>query len=154
MSKAPKPTKNKPKPKKKKGKEDPKKTKAKKGKKGRSDIKLDLSVNELSHLRNLMTVAVEMGDLRSISSILAEEYGPLTAGGEHGLYAKVVEACEVMNIPTEDDAPDYVIRSEVTFSLAEISNEPTKQEPFAPLFYFDDEDDNEDEESFEDDEDN
>jgi hypothetical protein len=68
---------------------------------------LTVNFEELVHLRDLFSVSLPPDMASTVSQFLA------TAEGKHfheiKLWNKISQLCQSVGIPTEDDAPDYVI---------------------------------------------
>lgn len=68
---------------------------------------LNLTLGELMHLRDLFAVVLPPDGKSTVSGALADLSG--TSAIEELLWQKIAHACKQTGIPTEGDAPDFVI---------------------------------------------
>ncbi len=68
---------------------------------------LELTMHELVHLRDLMSIMLPPYGDRTVSAALADTNGRSCSDG--ALWNKLTELCKSAGIPTGPSAPDYVI---------------------------------------------
>ncbi len=68
---------------------------------------LQLTMHELVHIRDLMTIMLPPYGSRTVSASLADAEGRSCIDGS--LWKKVSDLCELAGVPTGTSAPDYVI---------------------------------------------
>lgn len=95
---------------------------------------LRLTKFELLHLRDLFSVVLGPDAKRTVSQTLAEaESRPMV---ETFLWKKLSALLEKAEVPTGDDAPDFVVASTETphLSVFQLATEPTSQQDKSEIF--------------------
>lgn len=72
-----------------------------------NQVTVTLTLEELKHIRDLMSVTIQEGG--TISECLSEDEYGIGSEAENVLWGLVSDMCTGMNVPTGDDAPDYVV---------------------------------------------
>lgn len=102
--------------------------------KKRKTYDLRLTKFELLHLRDLFSIALGPDAKRTVSQTLAEvESRPMV---ETFLWKKLSDLLEEAEVPTGDDAPDFVVASTETppLSVFQLATEPTTQQDKSGIF--------------------
>lgn len=75
----------------------------------RSTTSLELTPEELAHLRDIMSVLISQGtgEPHTVSQVLATMNGAGVA--ESSLWSKVVAECKLLGLPLGDDAHDFAV---------------------------------------------
>jgi hypothetical protein len=84
-----------------------KKSKIEKIKKKKKMYSLNLSVSELAHIRDMMSVLIPKSGLSRLSEVVADSQGRLVS--EEKLWKKVAIACKDAKIEIGENAPEYFL---------------------------------------------
>lgn len=94
---------------------------AKKPAKKAVEISLSVSLDELTFLRDLMSLMLPPDGQVTAAKALAQ----LTEAEKHeqSLWHKIYDACESSQLPVGDEAPDYLVAQTMGLSVYQVSKE-------------------------------
>lgn len=73
----------------------------------RTKLSLSLTVTQLKHLRDVLSIIASPGSTRTLSQVLAENEERPTS--EALLWSKIAQLCATVGVSLDDDAPDFMI---------------------------------------------
>jgi hypothetical protein len=107
-------------------------------------VQLTLTVNELTHIRDMLSIKLPPHLQQSVSQALAVREGRRLS--EASLWQKVTTACESVDVEVGDGAPDFIVGA---VTMAEIGVFEVSPEPIENYHDQGDSDDNDDGEEVE-----
>ena len=102
-------------------KSSPKKTKKSTNKTSEVKYPLELSVGEITLIRDLLSMMLPPDGEYTVASVLSQ----VTESAEHEktLWTKIWDACVATGVPVGEDAPDYLVAQTMSLGVYQVSKQ-------------------------------